>query len=240
MIPAEDVGALLVETADTAAEGCDTVGFLRTVAANVALISGAEAVGIRLDDGIGLSHVASSNQDGRLLELLQLALGEGPSLNCFKTGADVVETDLSSPAVPWVRFPEQALEAGFRSVHVLPMSLRGQTVGTVGIYGTGATALDDVELVVLRTMVDLATIRLLQDRETARARVLTDQLQAALTSRIVIEQAKGVIAAVHGVDIDRSFDLLRRGARARGLRLTDVAAAIVADPASAAGWSSTV
>lgn len=167
--------------------------------------------------------MASSNESGKALELFQLQHAEGPCLDCFRTKKPVINADLTHAAAQWPRFAPRAIEAGFRSVHAFPLRLRDQVIGALNLFGFEGIHFEPDEVRLVQALADVATIAILQERNLSRAEALTEQLQGALNSRIIIEQAKGALAAKEGVSVDVAFDLLRRRARSSRQRLADVA-----------------
>jgi GAF domain-containing protein len=176
--------------------------------------------------------MAASDEQTRLLELFQLQHHEGPCLDAFLSGAPVVNADLRLAAERWPVFAPHAAQLGFRSVHALPLRLRTRVIGALNLFGADTGGLDPSDVKVVQALADVATIGLLQEQAISRGEVLTEQLQSALNSRIVIEQAKGALARAHGVDVDRAFDLLRGYARNHNRKLVDLAHAVLTDPAS--------
>jgi GAF domain-containing protein len=228
MISTEHLSELFVDVADTLVDDFDVVDFLTTLCEHAMLVSGADAVGIMLADHRGdLRFMASSNDAGRELELAQLQLGEGPCLDCVRTMQPVVNTDFAV-AEKWPDFTAHAIEAGFHSVHAFPMRLRERAVGALNLFSVTETRFEPGEIRIVQSLADVATIAILQERTIARAEALTEQLQGALNSRIVIEQAKGALARMEGISVDEAFERLRARARSSRQRLVDVAAALLA------------
>jgi GAF domain-containing protein len=174
-----------------------------------------------------LALVASSSQEMRLLELFQLQNNEGPCLDCVRTGAAVTSSDLDEDRDRWPLFVPAAHDAGFRSVAAVPMRLRDQIIGGLNLFMDVPRAVSSVNRRLAQALADVATIGILQQRSLHRSHVLSEQLQTALTSRIVIEQAKGILAERSGLTMDDAFAALRRHARDNNLKLTDVATAVV-------------
>jgi transcriptional regulator with GAF, ATPase, and Fis domain len=217
-----------VELADTLVDDFDVVDFLHRVTVRCEQVLGVSAAGVLLTDQHGaLRVVAASTERTRLLELLQLQTDQGPCPECFHTGRPVTVADVSAAAGRWPRFAAEAGRFGFASVHALPMRLRSDVIGTLNLFGTRPGALDDVTFRLGQALADVATIGLLQARSIRLRETLAEQLQTALNSRIVIEQAKGVIAERRNVDMDQSFTLLRGTARANNRRLSELARAVV-------------
>ncbi len=171
--------------------------------------------------------MAASNDAGRDLEQSQLRLGEGPCLDCVRTMQPVVNTDLAE-AGSWPEFAAHAIEAGFHSVHAFPMRLRDQAIGALNLFSITETRFEPEEVRIVQSLADVASIAILQERTISRAEALTEQLQGALNSRIVIEQAKGALARIEGITVDEAFERLRERARSSRQRLVDVAAALLA------------
>lgn len=228
MISTERLTDVFVEVADTLITDFDLVDFLHNLTDHAAAVSGAEAVGLMLADQQGqLRYMASSNETGKMLELFQLQNAEGPCLDCYSTKAPVVNADLATALDRWPKFAPAAIAAGFQSVHAFPMRLRGTVIGALNLFGHQDVRFKDQEVRVVQALADVATIGLLQERSIARADALTDQLQGALDSRIVIEQAKGALARQEGTTPNEAFELLRIEARRSRRRLVDVASEVV-------------
>jgi hypothetical protein len=173
-------------------------------------------------------HVLAASSDvTRQLEAFQVQREDGPCLECFRTGSLVAATDLSQAADRWPQFVPAAVAAGFRSVHAVPMRLRESVLGALGLFGTTTGSLNDEDLALGQAFADVASVALVQDRAAADNAAVRDQLQVALTSRIAIEQAKGILSQVGNLEMKQAFDALRGYARSRGLRLSDVAADVV-------------
>jgi transcriptional regulator with GAF, ATPase, and Fis domain len=217
-----------VQLADTLVDDFDVLEFLHQVTSRCADVLDVAAAGVLLTDQRGaLRVVAASTEQTRLLEVLQLQTDEGPCPECFHTGRPVAVADLSTVTDRWPRFVEEAGRAGFVSVHALPLRLRTEVIGSLGLFGARPGALGGETVRLGQALADVATIGLLQARAIHRREVLAEQLQTALNSRVVIEQAKGVIAERWKVDMDESFALLRQGARAHNRTLSVFARAIV-------------
>jgi GAF domain-containing protein len=190
---------------------------------------GISAAGLMLADEQGRLHVmVSSSEDAHLLELLQLQNDEGPCLECYRAGEGVTVEYLEEAQPRWPAFTSQALARGYGSVHALPMRLRGETIGGLNLFTTSGDSPVDPEVwSIAQAMADTATITILQDRLSRGREVVNEQLQTALNSRTVIEQAKGVLATSLDVDVGEAFELLRSRARSSRRRLTDVATDVV-------------
>jgi GAF domain-containing protein len=233
-LSAQRVAEIFVEVSDTLVDDFDLVDFLHMLTIRTAELAGASVVGVVLADPHGNLHfMAASQEDAKLLELFQLQNDEGPCLDAYRTATAVVNTDLGDAAARWPRFAPHATAAGFRSVHAFPLRLRSQAIGALNVFGAdGGHHLGDTDIPIIQALADVATIALLQERTVTRSNVVTEQLQAALNSRVVIEQAKGGIAQAHGVSVDQAFTMIRTYARSHNRRLGDIAHLIVTDLAS--------
>jgi GAF domain-containing protein len=232
-----DVVKSLVEMADTLVDDYDVVDLLTGLADRCVSLIGVSAAGVMLASPRGsLGLVASSSEAMRLLELFELQSQEGPCLDAFRTGEPVEHENLQAGASRWPSFSVAALDAGFRSVLALPLRLREVTVGALNLFSVSHTPVAEADLVVARAFADIAALSIVQYRASAEAERLNDQLSAALTSRVVIEQAKGVISERAGIDLAEAFSRLRVYARSGNHRLTDVAQAAVDGTLDPLAW----
>ena len=227
----ERLAEVFVEMADTLVDEFDLIEFLQTVTARTAELADVAAVGLLLADHHGqLQFMAASDEATRLLELFQIQHHEGPCLDAFRTRTPVVNADLTQAGDRWPLFAPRATKSGFHSVHALPLRLRSDVIGALNLFGTGTTPLAPADIQVVQALADVATIGLLQERAIHRAEILTEQLQGALNSRVVIEQAKGPLARIHSISVDAAFDRLRSYARRNNLKLSDLARAVITEP----------
>jgi transcriptional regulator with GAF, ATPase, and Fis domain len=219
---------VFVELADTLVEEFDVVDFLQTLTERCVELADTDAAGLMLDDQRGrLQLVAYTDESTRLLELFELQKAEGPCLDCFASGRVIANVDLADSRGRWPVFTEAALEVGFTVSHALPLRLRRQVVGALNLFTVERTELTDDHLAVVQGMADIATIGLLHERALRDQVVLAEQLQTALHSRIVIEQAKGVLSARAGISVADAFSRMRTHARRAGAQLTTVAEGVV-------------
>jgi len=220
-----------IDLADTMVADFDVIDFLHMLADRSTRLLTVAAVGVLLADPRGQLRVAAASSDAAgLIELFQIQNDQGPCLDCFHTGRPVTATDLTGPEQRWPRFSAAATQAGFGAVHALPMRLRDQVIGALNLFSAQADPLSQDDLRIGQALADVATIGLLQERNVRRAETLAEQLQAALNSRVVIEQAKGRLAERLGLDMDQAFALLRQHARNTNQRLTDVAHQVIDSP----------
>ncbi|MFC7308638.1 ANTAR domain-containing protein [Streptomyces monticola] len=225
-----------VELADNLVADFDLIDFLRLLTDRCVGMLDVTAAGVLLADHDGeLRVMAASDEQVRLLELFQIQSNEGPCLECFHTGAPVAVADLSTQTARWPRFTEAAHLCGFGAVHAVPMRLRDEAVGALNLFRATSGPFDPLGASIAQALADVATISLLQQRSTQRTTVLNEQLQTALNSRVLIEQAKGKLAERQGIDMEQAFSALRGYARAHNRRLSDVARAFINDDEPLAG-----
>ncbi len=234
-MPRQDkLAQALVELADTLVADFDVVELLSRLTDHCMDVLDVSAAGIMLADPDGeLRVMASSSETMRLLELFEVQSQEGPCLDCFRTGRPVLNQDLARADDRWPRFASEARDAGFGSVHALPMRLRGAVIGALNLFHQQAGQMREGEVDAGQALADVATIAILQHRAAHEAQVVNEQLSNALNSRVVVEQAKGIIAEREGLDLESSFRLLRNHARNHNLRLADVAISITTGTATA-------
>src|SRR5918995_2989650 len=219
---------VFVELADTLVEEFDLVEFLQTLTERCVELVDTDAAGLMLDDQRGrLQVVAYTDESARLLELFELQKAEGPCLDCFASGRAIANVDLTDSATRWPVFAEAARGIGFTVSHAFPMRLRQQVVGALNLFTLAPVRLSVDQLALVQGLADIATIGLLHERAVRDQVILAEQLQTALHSRIVIEQAKGVLSARGGTSVGEAFRLLRSHARRTGEALTAVAEAVV-------------
>jgi GAF domain-containing protein len=233
MIAVEQLAEVFVEVADALVDDFDVIEFLQLVTSRSAAVSNASSAGLLLADVHGQLHfVAASRESVKLLELFQLQNDEGPCLDCFHTGAPVVNTDLEQAANRWPVFAPRAVSAGFRSVHAFPLRHRRDVIGALNLFSTDTGRLEPGDVRIIQALADVATIGLLQERSIHDRQIVPEQLHGALNSRVTIEQAKGFLARTHAITVDDAFELMSTYARGHHHRLTDVARAVVTDPAA--------
>lgn len=224
---AQAAGAF-VELVDTLVEDFDVIDVLTVLTTRcVELLGAAAAAVLLIDDDGTLRVIGASNERANLLELLQLQNDEGPCLDSFRTGHIVSSWDLSVES-SWPAFTASSLKTGYSAVCAIPMRLRDFTIGCLNLFIAEPVALPDDDIVLARALAEVAAIAIDQDHTTRELVVREGQLRHALQSRIVIEQAKGIIAAQSGVDMDGAFKMLRSHARNNNQRLTDVARLVIA------------
>jgi GAF domain-containing protein len=216
-----------VRLADTLVADYDVIELFHALCSDCVLLLDVEAAGLMLADQRGsLQAVSASSEVANLVELLQLQAEQGPCMDAYNTSSRVTATDLSHES-RWPLFTEGALSHGFSAVHALPMRLRGHTIGALNLFHRDSTTMPAEDLAVGQALADVATIAILSDRSSRERELLTEQLQAALTSRVIIEQAKGMLAERASIRPDDAFNRLRAHARHHNMRLVELATAVV-------------
>jgi GAF domain-containing protein len=216
-----------VDLADTLVDDFDVVEFFHLLLDHALPLVRADAGGLLLHHQGALRVVASSSEDMSTLELFELQNSEGPCYDAYTTGDAITIGRLDDVADRWPHFVPEARQRGFRSAHAVPLRLRDRTIGALNLFTAREQDLAERDVSLIRGLADVATIAVLQERTIAQSTETADQLQTALDSRVIIEQAKGRIAEHTGHDMQHAFESLRRHARSHHQRLTDVARAVV-------------
>ncbi len=222
------LSSTFVELADTLVADFEAVDFLHLLVERAVQLLDADAAGLMLVDARGrLQVVATTHHEARVLEVFQIQNEEGPCLECCRTGRPLVNLGVDEVARRWPRFRTATQEAGFRSTHALPMRLRDEVIGALNLYCVDESIVSDTDVSLGQAMADIATIGLLQERSVRHQEALAEQLQGALNSRVLIEQAKGVLAERAGLAIDDAFSVLRSYSRRTRRPLTEVARGVI-------------
>ncbi len=221
------VADAFVAVADTLTADFDIIDLLHTLVSVSVDLLDVDAGGLVLADEHGdLQLVASTSEQAELVEVMQVGAGAGPCVDCFRTGVPVTVDDIELSGSTWPTFQAAALGQGFHAVFATPMRLRGHVLGAMNLFSVRPGAPSTHDAVIAQGLADIATIGILHERSIRETHVLNDQLQRALESRVLIEQAKGVLAAVAGLDMDAAFTVLRTYARDHRMALRDVAAQV--------------
>lgn len=224
-----------VSIANSLVDGVDVVELLSGLTTDCARLLDVASAGLLLADGHGALHVlAASSERTRDLEMFQLQREQGPCLDCYRTGAPVEVDDLAAEAERWPHFVAAALAAGFVSVHAVPLRLRDTVLGALNLFGNQVGPLPPDDLDLAQALAHVASIALVAEKAAGDRETINQQLQQALTSRILIEQAKGVLAQLGNLEMDQSFAVLRRYSRDHNRRLSEVAREVVSRQLSAA------
>ena len=222
---AETIGAVTESLLDDDLDLVDVLDQLMTATVEVLAVS---AAAVLLDDQKGnLAVAASSTEETLLLEMFQLHMGQGPCLDCIRSGALVASDNLAADRSRWPAFVDAALLVGYRTVVAVPLRIRNYTIGGLNLFGAAAEPMTPEHRHLAQALADLTTIAILQQREVRRSSVLAGQLQHALDSRVIIEQAKGALAERYRIDTGRAFDGMRRYSRQNNLKIGDIAAAVI-------------
>jgi GAF domain-containing protein len=214
----------LVELADSLVADFDVVDVLTRLVDRCVDVLDVGAAGIMLvaPDG-DLRVMASSSEAMRVLELFELQTQEGPCLDCYRTGQPIVNEDLVAGGGRWPGFADEAVRTGFLSVHALPMRLRGQVIGALNLFHIEPGEMRPTDVDAAQALADVATIAILSHRAARESQLINEQLTYALNSRVVIEQAKGMVAERLGLDVEGAFKTLRNHARNHNLKLVNLA-----------------
>jgi GAF domain-containing protein len=231
----DQLAGALVEFADTLVADFDIAEFLQRLTDRCVELLPVDAAGLVLCDEDGrLRLVASTSDDAALVEAFQLHIDEGPCVECYRSGEAVGAGDIASLGNRWPRLVPALQQLGFSAVHSLPMRRRADVIGAMNLFRMAPGDLDPAAAGIARALTEIATIGLLQQKARHEKEALVEQLQTALASRVVIEQAKGVLAERLKLGTDQAFKLLRHHARRRNRRLTDFARAVIEGQAEVA------
>ncbi|MFF3263651.1 GAF domain-containing protein [Streptomyces sp. NPDC002932] len=226
----QQVSDVFVKVADSLIDDFDLIDFLEELCTHCVSLLDVSAAGILLANEKGLLHtVAASDENTHLLELFALQHDQGPCLDCYSTHEPRFNIDLDNPASVegWPAFADRARKSGFQTSHVFPLRLRDRAVGAMNLFHSSRQSLTPQDASLAQALADIATIALLQQRDIGQEQLEKSQLQRALSSRIVIEQAKGILAERWTTDTDTAYNALRTYARAHQLRISDCARQII-------------
>ena len=222
------LGAVYVSLADTVSSDTGAADGMGEIVLAAQSIDGVTEVSILLPDATGsLAVAASSSTRAEMLEVLQLSDGTGPCVECFETGEIVRVDDLDLSGEKWSALQRSSPVFGIRSVLAVPLRLRGETIGTMSLYSEVLGGISDHDVALASALADVATIGILQSRSAGRNEAIQTQLTSALESRVLIEQAKGVISGSHKITVDEAFAKLRDHARSNNMRLQETARLVV-------------
>lgn len=222
------INEAFVTLANTLMDTYDVVDLLSTLVKECVDLLDVQAGGMLLDDGEGnLELVASTSEEATFVEIMTLAVGAGPCVDCFNSGRPVSVSDIEDTGDRWPEFRRAAAESGFRSVHATPMRLRGQVIGAMNLLSTSVGTLDARDEALAQALADVAILGILQERSHRDPHFVTEQLHLVLDSRVMVEQAKGVLAHTQKVEMEEAFDMLRDYARTSGRSLREVAQGVV-------------
>jgi transcriptional regulator with GAF, ATPase, and Fis domain len=217
-----------VALADTLVDDYDVVEFAQELVEDCVSLLSVDSAGLLLDDlRGGLQVLASTSEQARILELLQIQSQAGPCLRAYETGQQVHVEDMQRAADQWPAFAVRARQQGFEAVFAIPLRLRNERIGAMNMFRRQPGAMAASDLLVAQALADVATIGILHQRVLTHGAQVNSQLQIALNSRIVIEQAKGVLAERRNIDMEQAFVQLRAMARSSHRHLGDTARAVI-------------
>lgn len=225
----QQLASTFVTLADTLVADFDVLDFLGLLTERVVELLEVDAAGVILSDQRGgWRPAAGSSEHAELVELFAAQTAQGPCLDCVRTGVPVTSADLVADTDRWPQFAPAAVAAGFQAACAVPMRLRDDVIGALTLLNVRAIAVSEASVALGQALADVATIGILQQRAVHQDHIVSEQLQAALHQRTVIEQAKGVLAESGDLDMHQAYLALRSYARAHRLRLSDVARDIAA------------
>lgn len=225
---ASRVSAAFVRIADTLVDEYDSLDLLHTLVEETVALLDATAAGLMLagPDGV-LQVLASTSEESHLVEVLQQETGVGPCVECYTTGVAVTVRDIAGTEERWPAFRDLAAAQGFRSVHAFPLRVRGRSIGAMNLFRVETGELNAEDIAIGQALADVSTVSILQERTIRESAVVNEQLQRALNSRILIEQAKGMLAYTADIDTAEAFQRLRAHARSHNTTLRDTAQAVL-------------
>lgn len=220
----QQLASTFVSLADTLVADFDVLDFLGLLTErSVELLEVDAAAVILSDQRGGWRPAAGSSEHAELVEVFAAQTEQGPCLDCVRTGVPVASADLADEHARWPQFAPAAVSAGFRAACAVPMRLRDDVIGALTLLNIQPVAIDDTSVALGQALADIATIGILQQRAIRHDEIVSEQLEAALHHRTVVEQAKGVLAQLGGLDMHQAYLALRAYARAHRRRLSDVA-----------------
>lgn len=226
--PRRDIAGALVDFARVMGETPGTEAILQALGDHCAELLGVDGAGVLFLEEGGRLTVGTANTDlGRLVEEAEVELAEGPCSESAETGAQVFVADLEQARDRYPAFADRVLPAGVRAVHALPMFHRSGWVGALDLVSRTPGELDPSDLNTAQLLVEVAVAYLANSRAFEEQSRTAQQLQHALDSRVVIEQAKGRIAERHGIGIDEAFERLRDHSRHNRMKLRQVATDVI-------------
>ncbi len=217
------LAATLVELADSPDADFGETTYSDRLALRLAQLLAPAEVGVLIGDASALKTAAASTERAHRLVSFEAAHGEGPGTACYNSGQPVFNQSLIVAGGRWPQFAAAARVAGFEIVSSLPIRRHHETEGVINVLGTGEHPLGATETSLAQILAEAAAIAVLQQRALRQSIQTTAQLQRALDSRVLIEQAKGAVAARLGITPEAAYGLLRGFARRHSRLLTEVA-----------------
>lgn len=223
------IARAFVDLADTLVDEFDLAEFLHMLVDQcVDLLDVAAAAVVLSDQRGGVRMAAASSEKAELLEVFATDTHDGPCIECVTSGQQVTSANLAAEPGRWPRFAAAAEACGFAGAYALPMRLRRDVIGALSLLTAETNGVHPMTAQLGQALADVATIGILQQRTIGQAEILTEQLQTALNTRVIIEQAKGMLAAHSGtLTPEETFHALRGYARRHHHRLTDLALKVI-------------
>ncbi len=219
----ERLSQAFVELAGTLVDDFDVVDLLTTLSLHCVDLLKVRSSGVILADLDERLHViGASSEESHELDLREIQSGQGPCMDCYRTGLLQSAPDLDTET-RWPRFVPMALGLGYRSIHALPLRLRGQVIGALNLMRTEPGRLSESDLRTAQALADIAAVGMFSHRQVAHAGHLTDQLLATRTSRSHVERAVDIVAAHRRVGTATAFRALRERSRRDGVRMSELA-----------------
>lgn len=214
------INEAFVKVAGTLMDQYDVVDLLSALVEECTDLLDIQAGGLLIANNLGeLELIASTSEEAEFVEVMQLAAGAGPCVDCFHTGEQVSVDNIDASGDRWPEFRKAAMRKGFQAIHATPMRIRGKIIGSLNLLGTTPRHLSDRDAKLAQALADVAVIGILQERSLRDVNFVNEQLQLALDTRILVEQAKGVLAQMEKLDMDAAFTVLRAYSRANGISL---------------------
>ncbi|MGW0903191.1 ANTAR domain-containing protein [Streptomyces sp. NPDC002853] len=224
----QHIARTFVELADTLVEDFDVIDFLHQMTVRCQeLLDVTDAAVFLAHPNLNLHSPAPCDPSPALQDVVDAACRQGPAVDAHRTTRPVASLRLVDAAARWPQFTPHLLNAGYTLATALPMRLRQDNIGSLLLLHTGDRALNPDDLALAQALADAATIGLIQARTIRQQHTVNEQLHGALQSRIIIEQAKGVLAARSNVTLNQAFDVLRRYARQHRILLSRVARDVI-------------
>ena len=224
----ERINDAFVRVAGTLVDSYDVLDLLSTLMNTCTDLLGVQAGGILIADGSGqLELVASTSEEAEIVEIMIVAAGAGPCVDCFTTGKVVSVADIEADAGGWPRFRRTALDQGFRATHATPLRLHGEVIGAMNLLSTRVGAFSARDSQLAQALADVATVGILHEHSFREPGLVAAQLHLALDTRILVEQAKGVLAQVRTCTMTEAFTALRSYSREHDITLRAAAEGVV-------------
>jgi GAF domain-containing protein len=183
--------------------------------------------GVSLDSDGAIRYVTAANERTGSLERTQEAHQAGPGIDAHRSGRIVLVSDLAAAPGRWNALTKHASEAGIVAAAGFPIVLDGTSLGGLSLYDDSWRDWSEDDVGAVKLLVEVATGYVANAARIAQMCKTAQQLQGALDSRVIIEQAKGVLAGEGSISVDAAFELLRGHARSHNTSLRQVADAVV-------------